>query len=66
MKVLHTLVAASLAVLATWAPVSQAQTYPAKPIRLVVPGSAAEFGNLIAQDVERLGQLAKSANIRAD
>lgn len=30
------------------------------------PSSAAEFGNLITQDVERLGQLAKSANIRAD
>jgi tripartite-type tricarboxylate transporter receptor subunit TctC len=29
-------------------------------------GSPAEFGALIAQDVERLGQLAKSANLRAD
>ena len=40
MKVLHTLMAASLAVLTTWAPVSQAQAYPTKPVRLVVPGSA--------------------------
>lgn len=30
------------------------------------PGSSAEFGALIADDVDRLGKLAKSANIRAD
>lgn len=30
------------------------------------PGTAAEFGALIAQDVQRLGQLAQSAKIRAD
>lgn len=30
------------------------------------PSSAAEFGALIAQDVDALGQLARSANIRAD
>ena len=31
-----------------------------------VPTSAAEFASLIAQDVDRLGQLARNANIRAD
>jgi len=30
------------------------------------PGSPAEFATLIAQDVDNLGRLAKSANIRAD
>lgn len=40
MKALHNIVMASVAALVAWTPASQAQTYPSKPVRLVIPSSA--------------------------
>jgi tripartite-type tricarboxylate transporter receptor subunit TctC len=57
--------------------IARAQSYPSRPVRLVVgftpelggaalPGSPADFGKLIADETEKWGKVVRAANIKPE